>query len=102
MLKKDSGFSWSQELQDAFEQAREEIVKLVESGVRYFRLGRWLALVTDWSKTGIGFVLWQKRCSCRSIHPACCQGGWVVIMVGSRFCTPAEARYHPIEGSFSG
>ena len=46
--------------------------------------------------------MWQKRCSCRSIHPACCQGGWVVIMVGSRFCTPAEARYHPIEGELLG
>ena len=64
LLKKDTEFAWSQELQESFEQAKEEIVKLVESGVRCFRLGKWLALVTNWNKTVLGFVLWQKRCNC--------------------------------------
>ena len=36
------------------------------------------------------------------IHLGCCKEGWVVICVGSRFCTPAKAQYHPIEGELLG
>ena len=50
----------------------------------------------------MGFVLWQKKFSCSRIHPACCQGGWQVVMVGSPFCTPAETRYAPIKGDLLG
>ena len=42
--------------------------------------------------------MWQKNCSCQTIHPTCCQGGWSIITCSSRFCTAAETRYHPIEG----
>lgn len=79
--------------------ARSEIVSLVEKRVTAFELGRRICLVTDWSRVGIGYVLWQKKWKCTNIRPSCCEGGWEIIMVGSRFCTPAESRYAPIEGS---
>lgn len=71
---------------------------MVVQGVKTFKLERWLCLVTDWSRMGIGFVLWILKCSCKDINPACCVNIWTVVMVGSRFCTPAESRYAPIEG----
>ena len=73
----------SEELQVAFTTARAQIVKLVEKGVMVFVAGQWLCLVTDWSKTGIGYVLWQCKWKCARIHPTCCQNGWVVVAVGS-------------------
>ena len=98
LLKKKSEYVWSQALQDSFDVARAEIVRLVQQGVRTYKLGAWTCLVTDWSRRGLGFVLWQKHCSCERIHPTCCIGGWVLVLCGSRFCTPAESRYHPIKG----
>ena len=97
LLKKSSEYVWTPELQYAFERARIEIVDLVRTGVKSFRLGTWTCIVTDWSWKGLGFVLWQKRCGCKRIQPTCCSSGWVMVTCGSRFCTPAESRYHPIE-----
>jgi len=42
-------------------------------------------------------MLRQKYCDCR-ISPTCCQSGWKLALVGSRFTTPTESRYAPIEG----
>ena len=57
------------------------------------------ALATDWAKSGIGWWLTQKHCSCPGdAVPGCCATGWQTIYCGSRFCSPAESRYHPIEG----
>ena len=58
-----------------------------------------MGLITDWSKLAMGCWLTQKFCDCEGPpRPRCCPTGWQTIMVGSRFCTPAESRYHPIEG----
>lgn len=65
-------------------------------------MGKWTCLITDWSRVGIGFVLWQKECSCADIQPSCCFNGWSMVLYGSRNCTPAESRYHPIEGELLG
>ena len=102
LLKKKTEFAWSDTLEIAFGKAKEEIVQLVARGVKSFRPGNCLCLVTDWSRIGVGYVLWQKRCQCQKVHPGCCKDGWVVICVGSRFCTPAESKYHPIEGELLG
>ena len=55
-------------------------------------------LVTDWSKEGIGFWLFQKHCDCPSSRPFCCKTGWKITLVGSRFTSGAESRYAPVEG----
>ena len=44
----------------------------------------------------------MKQCKCELVHPTCCRGGGVVVSVGSRFCTPTESRYAPIEGELLG
>ena len=89
-------------LQKAYDTAKAEIVRLVVTGVKSFKFGEWLCLVTDWSKGAVGYVLWQKRCKCTEVGPGCCKDGWVTVAVGSRFCTPTESRYAPIEGELLG
>ena len=98
LLAKNAVYAWDPKMQQAFETAKKEIVALVSLGVKTFNTTSPTCIVSDWSKSGIGFALWQKHCSCQKIHPSCCQGGWHLITCGSRFCTAAESRYHPIEG----
>ena len=98
LLSKNAVFAWNNSLQEAFDTAKKEIIKLVADGVKTFDTTRSTCIVTDWSKSGMGFALWQKHCQCTLNHPSCCKTGWKLITCGSRFCTPAESRYHPIEG----
>ena len=92
-------FHWSEELQTAFEASKEEIVKQCMQGVRSFSLTAPTALATDWSHLAMGFWLTQKTCNCTGpIKPGCCKQGWQTVYCGSTFNTPAEARYHPVEG----
>ena len=69
-----------------------------EDGVRIFDKSKPTCLATYWSKTGIGYWLFQKHCKCPSKDPFCCHTGWKVTLVGSRFTHAAESRYAPIEG----
>ena len=39
----------------------------------------------------------QKHCRCSPIRPFCCNDGWKITLVGSRFTHAAEFRYAPIE-----
>ena len=50
LLKTKEAFVWTQELQTAFEVARENIVNQVKEGVTNFVVGRRTAMCTDWSK----------------------------------------------------
>ena len=102
LLKSKEPFVWTQELQESFEGAKEEIARKVINGIRSFQMGRTTALVTDWSKVGIAFVLMQKYCGCRDVHPRCCEDGWQLCLTGSRFNTDAEQRYAPVEGEALG
>ena len=80
ILKQKSELVWTPDLQRAFEEARLQIVNLVKTGVKSFQLGAWTCLITNWSRTGIGFVLWQKCCKGKKIHPSCCKEGLVMIL----------------------
>ena len=92
-------FHWSTELDIAFEASKTEICKQCAHGVRNFKLNAPTALATDWSKLAMGCWLTQKFCECEGPpSPLCCKTGWQTVMVGSKFCSPAESRYHPIEG----
>ena len=98
LLKPSTEFLWTQELQNSFDKSKDEIVKAVENGVKIYDPSKTTALCTDWSKTGIGFMLLQKECMCETITPVCCPAGWTLIYAGSRFTSPAESRYAPVEG----
>ena len=82
-------------------KARAEVTGLVQKGVSLFELDRETMLLTDWSKTGVGYLLQhqQKHCQCPMDNaPHCGVGHWRTILVGSRFLKDAETRYAPVEG----
>ena len=61
---------------------------MIETGVQAFEPNHHTCLATDWSKTGLGFVLLQKHCRCAMADaPNCCNEGWRLILAGSRFTT---------------
>ena len=102
LLKKGSTWYWDNNLTNLFTAAKEYISTNIVEGITRFDLGRWTALLTDWSKAGVGFMMSQKYCNCESITPICCSDGWKVCMVGSSFTSPAESNYAPIEGECLG
>ena len=98
LLSPKTRFRWDDELEQAFQRSKLEIVKAIEEGVRIFEPGRTTCLSPDWSKTGIGYFLYQKYCTCPSKVTTCCENGWHIVLAGSRFLQKAERNYWPVEG----
>lgn len=98
LLKPNNKFYWDETLQLLFENSKRSIVQQIQEGVKIFDPNRHTCLITDWSKTGTGFCLMQKHCSCEKIIPRCCSDGWKLVFAGSKFNTTAESNYAPIEG----
>ena len=97
-LKPGVQFNWTHKMNLLFEETKAIIVEQIKHGVEIFDKSRPTCLATDWCKTGIGFWLLQKHCSCEPTKPFCCTSGWRVTLVGSRFTSSAESNYAPIEG----
>ena len=98
LLKPGTTFIWNDDMQSLFEESKSVIISEIEEGVRIFDASRPTCLATDWSKTGIGFWLFQKHCNCLGNKPFCCRDGWKITLAGSRFTHPAESRYAAVEG----
>ena len=71
LLKKDNGFTWSAALDSAFQSAHQFMADKVVALVRTFFLDRPTALVLDWSKSGVGFILLQKLCTSQAYPTPC-------------------------------
>ena len=98
LLSPKTKFLWTEELDNAFKQSKDDVIKAIRQGVEIFDPERRTCLRPDWSKTGIGFFLSQKHCQCSNTSPGCCEDGWKITLAGSRFLKPAESRYAPVEG----
>ena len=98
LLRPGQPFKWDAALESLFHDTKRRIASEIEEGVRIFSADRPTCIMTDWSKSGIGFWLLQKHCSCQRIQPLCCKTGWKTTLVGGRFTHPAESRYAPVEG----
>ena len=98
LLKKDTTWFWDDVLDSLFHDTRASIAAEVEKSITSFDPDRATCILTDWSKSGLGYVLVQKHCACDDAHPHCCTNGWKVCGVGSRFTSSAESRYSPTEG----
>ncbi|CAB3996762.1 Hypothetical predicted protein [Paramuricea clavata] len=97
-LKPGTPFIWNEELNNLFNESKTVIVIEIEEGFRIFDKSKPTCLATDWSKSGIGFWLFQKHCQCASTDPFCCPTDWKTTLVGSRFTHAAEAQYAPVKG----
>ena len=91
-------FEWSAELDKIFEESKSRIVEAIKDGVQIYDVTKRTCLRTDWSQNGVGYFLSQKHCDCESQDYGCCPDGWRITLAGSRFLTPAERNYAPVEG----
>ena len=98
LIKPGTPFRWDSHLESLFQETKTVIVSEIEEGVRIFDKSKPTCLATDWSKTGLGFWLFQKHCKCEKLIPFCCHEGWKITLVGIRFTRGAESRYAPVEG----
>ena len=98
LLKPGAPFVWDNDLNNLFEESKSMIIDEIEEGVRIFDKSKLTCLAIDWSKTGIGYWLFQKHCRCPTNTPFCCRTGWKTTLVGSHFTHAAESRYYTFEG----
>ena len=75
-------FTWSDELEEAFQQSKETIINCIRKAVEIFDTKKLTCLRTDWSKRGIGYFLLQQHCSCPAAIPDCCPDGWRITLAG--------------------
>ena len=98
LLSPKTKFFWSDDLEQAFQSSKVELIDAIKNGVQIFDPTLKTCLTPDWSKKGIGYWLRQKYCNCDSDIPDCCSTGWKITLAGSRFLKDAEQRYAPVEG----
>ena len=91
-------FEWTTQLDTAFTDSKNAIVAAIKEGVKIFDITRRTCLLTDWSKSGIGYFLTQKHCECESGSFGCCDDGWKITLAGSRFLTKSEENYVAVVG----
>lgn len=68
LLKPKDKFIWSPELNDAFIKSKQEIISKIVSGIKTFDPKLVTCLAPDFSKSGIGFHLLQKKCKCENTN----------------------------------
>ena len=96
-LKKGASWYWDDKLQAQFDEAKNVISFEIRNAVTSFDPTKPTALLNDWCKSGIGYLLMEKHCNCESLIPNRRHGGWKVNMGGSRFTTTSESNYAPTE-----
>ena len=98
-VKRNATSRWNATLDQLFEQSKELLISKVKEGINTFDVNRKTRLQTDWSKSGIGYLLLQKYCECPDENaPVYWTNGWKLVFTGSRFTTPIENQYSPTEG----
>ena len=75
LLQPKVKFEWTEELDAIFEESKKVIIQEMKDGVRLFQPHRPTCLITDWSTSGIGFLMMQKYCKCSARTPVCCKDG---------------------------
>ena len=96
-------WEWTPTLRVEFKLAKEEIIRRVKDGVKYYDVNKLTCVSTDWSKVGTGMLVTQKHCDCKLENtPRCCKDGFKIIFAGSKRCSGAESCYAPIEGEALG
>ena len=84
LLEPKTTFHWDNNLQNLFEHPKAKMFDEIEQGVKIFDKKKPTCIATDWSKTGLGFWLFQKHCNCQGNTPFCCRNGWKIVLVNSR------------------
>ena len=113
-LKSTRQWEWSDENKETFKALKILIVAECENGIKRLtsHSETHLVIISDWSKRGSGFTLYEVTCDCAKnwdteneegiIKILCCPNDWRMIMAGGRFNSETEAGYAPVEGELLG
>ena len=111
-LKSTKQWELSKSNQETFEKLKENIVVDCEKEIKRLTLhgDTPLVVISDWSKSGSGFTLYEVNCEHpktwdvqkNDIQILCCPDQWRLIMAGGRFNSEIEAGYTPVEGELLG
>jgi hypothetical protein len=88
LLKKANAYVWGPEHEDALEAVKAIITNPEGPVLRHFNPKLPIQLLTDTSRTGLGYCLTQTEVGCKSP---------LLITAGSRFLSPAEDNYAVVE-----
>ena len=70
LLKKDTKWEWTPVLDKLFLETRKLLADTVENGMKTYDPKKTTAIITDFCKHGVGFVLMQKHCLCPKLTNA--------------------------------
>ena len=113
-LKSTRQWEWSDQNRETFKELKKLIVADCEKGIKRLTSHSEtpLVIISDWSKRGSGFTLYEVTCSHTEkwdtesedsdIKILCCPNEWRMIMAGGRFNSETEAGYAPVEGEVLG
>lgn len=94
LLKRSTPFIWTDDLNKVLHQSKGIITDGIKEGLCLLTLiDRPVMLIT-----GLLMAMVSSLCKCVSKTPACCNDGWKLCLVGSKFTHPAESKYVPIKG----
>ena len=66
LVKPNTKFHWDSTLEQLFQNSKELTLSAATEGIQLFNPTRPTCLQTDWSKTGIEYLLLQKYCQCET------------------------------------
>ena len=69
-------FEWDETLIDAFDESKQLIVEAIKEDVKIYDITKKACLITDFSNTGIGYLLTQEHCPCQEKQKGCCKDDW--------------------------
>ena len=72
-------------VQTDFAFGKAENARQIQYGVMTYMSGKATTLVADLSRTGIGYALMQNKCRCMRLAFNCCNTGWWIVYIESRF-----------------
>ena len=75
LLSSKMEFAWNEDLQRSFEVSKNIIIDSASEGVKINEHELTTALISDWSKVGIGYMLLEKRCKCMGVSVEFCKTG---------------------------
>ena len=76
LVKPTTKFHWDDNLNKLFMDSKQLLMSKVTDGINMFDLTKNTCLQTDWSKGGIGHLLFQQHCNCDiEKAPTCCKDG---------------------------
>ena len=78
LIKANSKFLWTAELDELFNDAKALIISKVEHRIQTFDTKRQACMQSDRSKDGISYVVLQQHYQCSTASaPTCCSNGWM-------------------------